>query len=32
VQDGEIFERKLIEYGKSIIPKNAINTCEKHFG
>lgn len=32
VKDGEIFERKLIEYGKNIIQTNAINTCIKHFG
>ena len=31
VINSEIFERKLIEYGKIIIEKNAINTCIKHF-
>lgn len=31
VIDSEIFERKLIEHSKTIIPSNAINTCIKHF-
>jgi adapter protein MecA 1/2 len=30
--ESNIFERKLIEYGKEIIGKNAINICTKHFG
>lgn len=29
--NAELFERKLIEYGKIIIKENAINTCIKHF-
>lgn len=28
----DLFERKLIEYGKNIIKENAINICMKHFG
>lgn len=31
VNTSELFERKLLEYGKVIIPKNAINVCDKHF-
>jgi adapter protein MecA 1/2 len=31
MQDSILFERKLLEYGKTIMPKNAINTCIKHF-
>ena len=31
VMNSEIFERKLIEHGKIIIPKNAIGTCVKYF-
>ena len=32
VMNAEIFERKLMEHGKTIIEKNAISTCVKHFG
>lgn len=31
VKNEELLERKLKEYGKIIIPKNAINTCLKYF-
>lgn len=31
VRDEELLERKLKEYGKVIIPKNAISTCLKYF-
>ena len=31
VQDAELFERKLLEYGSSVIYGNAIATCNKHF-
>ena len=31
VHHPDIFERKLVEHGKIIIPKNAIGTCIKHF-
>jgi len=31
IKDSELFERKLIEYGKQILPTNAIATCIKHF-
>lgn len=32
INSSELFERKLLEYGKIIIEKNAIETCIKHFG
>ena len=31
VRNEELLERKLREYGKVIIPKNAIATCLKYF-
>ena len=31
VNNPDLFERKLIEYGKLIMKHNAINTCIKHF-
>lgn len=31
IKDEELQERKIQEYGKVIIPKNAINTCLKYF-
>ena len=31
VKDSELFERKLSEHAKGIIPTNAISTCIKHF-
>ncbi|MCL2383317.1 MAG: adaptor protein MecA [Oscillospiraceae bacterium] len=32
IDGSEIFERKLVEHGKTIMAKNAIDTCLKHFG
>ena len=32
VNDSELFERKLREYGKVILNKNAIDNCIKYFG
>jgi len=31
VNNSELFERKLKEYGKTIFEINAINNCIKHF-
>lgn len=32
INNSELFERKLIEYGKIIFKTNAISNCIKHFG
>ena len=32
INNSELFERKLKEYGKIIFKTNAINNCVKHFG
>ena len=32
INNSELFERKLKEYGKIIFKTNAINNCIKHFG
>ncbi len=32
INNSELFERKLKEYGKVIFKTNAINNCIKHFG
>ena len=31
VDNSELFEKKITEYGKSIIKENAIETCIRHF-
>ena len=31
ISNADIFERKLTEYGKVVIAKNAVNTCSKYF-
>ena len=31
IQNSDLFERKLLEYGKKIIGSNAINTINKNF-
>lgn len=32
INNSELFERKLREYGKLVFKNNAINNCVKHFG
>lgn len=31
ISNADLFERKLIEYGKVVFKSNAINVCIKHF-